>query len=52
MPSLKGMDTSAPTATKNTSAFFLQAGIAFGVALLTMVVAIIYLPVDQERDLK
>ena len=31
---------------KNTSAFFLQAGLAFGVALLTMVVAIFYLPVD------
>ncbi|MDT9592267.1 YiaA/YiaB family inner membrane protein [Nocardioides zeae] len=31
---------------KNTNAFFLQAGIAFGVALLTMVCAIIYVPVD------
>ena len=31
---------------KNTSAFFLQSGLAFGIALLTMVVAIFYLPVD------
>ncbi len=31
---------------KNTNAFFLQAGLAFGVALLTMVVAIIFVPVD------
>ena len=41
-----GMDTNAPATTKNTNAFFLQAGLAFGVALLTMVVAIFYLPVD------
>lgn len=34
------------TPTKNTSAFFLQAGIAFAVALLTMIFAIFYLPVD------
>ena len=40
------MDTNAPATTKNTNAFFLQAGLAFGVALLTMVVAIFYLPVD------
>ena len=31
---------------KNTNAFFLQAGLSFGVALLTMVFAICYLPVD------
>ncbi|WP_028473146.1 YiaA/YiaB family inner membrane protein [Nocardioides alkalitolerans] len=31
---------------KNTNAFFLQAGIAFGVALLTMVCAVVYVPVD------
>ena len=34
------------TPTKNTSAFFLQAGISFAVALLTMIFAIFYLPVD------
>lgn len=38
------MDT--PTHPKNTNAFFLQAGISFAVALLTMVFAAIYLPVD------
>ncbi|MFS3129124.1 YiaA/YiaB family inner membrane protein [Nocardioides sp. Bht2] len=32
--------------TKNTNAFFLQAAIAFGIALLTMVLAVCYLPVD------
>jgi hypothetical protein len=37
---------STPTQPKNTSAFFLQAGISFGVALLTMIFAVIYLPVD------
>jgi hypothetical protein len=31
---------------KNTSAFFMQAGLGFGVALLSMIVAIFYLPVD------
>ncbi|MDF9716118.1 hypothetical protein INN71_12305 [Nocardioides sp. ChNu-153] len=31
---------------KNTSAFYAQAGIAFAVALTTMIVAIIYVPVD------
>jgi hypothetical protein len=35
-----------PTPTKNTNAFFLQAGVSFAVALLTMIVAIFYLPVD------
>ena len=34
------------TPTKNTNAFFLQAGISFPVALLTMIFAIFYLPVD------
>ena len=34
-------------ATKNTNAFFLQAGLSFGVALLTMIFAICYLPVDS-----
>ena len=37
---------STPTHTRNTNAFFLQAGISFAVALLTMVFAIFYLPVD------
>lgn len=31
---------------KNTSAFFLQAGLAFGVSLLAMIVAVFYLPAD------
>jgi len=31
---------------KNTSAFFAQSAVAFGVALLTMLVAIYYLPGD------
>ena len=35
-----------PSTSKNTSAFFLQAGISFGVALLTMIFSVIYLPVD------
>ena len=34
------------TPSKNTNAFFLQAGVSFAVALLTMIVAIFYLPVD------
>lgn len=37
---------STPTQSKNTNAFFLQAAISFGVALITMIFAIIYLPVD------
>ncbi|KRF17447.1 hypothetical protein ASG90_07480 [Nocardioides sp. Soil797] len=32
--------------TKSTNAFFLQAGISFGVALITMILAVCYLPVD------
>lgn len=32
--------------TKTTNAFYLQAGISFGVALLTMILAVCYLPVD------
>lgn len=35
-----------PTQPKNTNAFYLQAGISFGVALLTMIFAVLYLPVD------
>jgi hypothetical protein len=38
------MDT--PNQPKNTSAFYLQAGISFGIALLTMIFAVIYLPVE------
>ena len=34
------------TPTKNTNASFLQAGVSFAVALLTMIFAIFYLPVD------
>jgi hypothetical protein len=37
---------STPNPSKNTNAFFLQAGLSFGVALLTMIFAICYLPVD------
>ena len=37
---------STPNTTKNTNAFFLQAGLSFGIALLTMVIAVLYLPVD------
>ena len=39
-----GMST--PNQSKNTNAFFLQAGVSFAVALLTMIFAIFYLPVD------
>ena len=39
------MDTNTPSP-RNTNAFFLQAGIAFAVALLAMVGGIFYLPVD------
>ena len=31
---------------KNTNAFFMQAGISFAVALLTMIFSVFYLPVD------
>jgi hypothetical protein len=37
---------STPTQSKNTNAFFAQAAISFGVALVAMVFAILYLPVD------
>ena len=37
---------STPNQSRNTNAFYMQAGISFGIALLTMVFAIIYLPVD------
>src|ERR1700752_855563 len=39
------MESPAPAA-KNTSAFFAQSALAFGIALLTMMVAIFYLPAD------
>ena len=35
-----------PTSSRNTNAFFVQAALSFGVALLAMVVAVLYLPVD------
>ncbi|QIG43168.1 hypothetical protein G5V58_10725 [Nocardioides anomalus] len=37
--------TSNPNSSRNTSAFFAQAGISFAVALLAMCFAILYLPV-------
>ena len=37
---------SNPNQPKNTSAFYLQAGASFAVALLTMIFAILYLPVE------
>ncbi len=37
---------STPTQSKNTNAFFAQAAISFGVALVAMIFAILYLPVD------
>jgi len=44
------MESNAPT-TKNTNAFFAQAAIAFGVSLMTMLVAIFYLPsLPRPRD--
>ena len=39
------METPSPAA-KNTNAFFAQSALAFGVALLTMLAAILYLPAD------
>ena len=35
-----------PNTSRNTNAFFAQAGISFAVALLAMVLAVLYLPVD------
>lgn len=37
---------STPNQSRNTNAFFAQAGISFAIALLTMIFAILYLPVD------
>jgi len=39
------MESHNPTA-KNTTAFFAQSALAFGIALLTLLVAIFYLPAD------
>lgn len=39
------MDTPTPTA-KNTTAFFAQSALAFGIAIFTMLIAIYYLPAD------
>jgi hypothetical protein len=39
------MESHTPTA-KNTTAFFAQSALAFGIALLTMLVAIFFLPAD------
>ena len=35
-----------PNQPKNTSAFYAQAGISFGIELLTMIFAVLYLPVE------
>ena len=37
---------SNPNQPKNTSAFYVQAGASFGIALLTKVFAVLYLPVE------
>jgi hypothetical protein len=39
------MDNNTPTP-KNTTAFFAQSAIAFGLALFTMMIAVYYLPAD------
>jgi hypothetical protein len=39
------MDNPAPTS-KNTTAFYAQSAIAFGIALFTMLIAIYYMPGD------
>ena len=41
-----GMTNNNPTQSRNTSAFFAQAGISFALALGAMMFAILYLPVD------
>jgi hypothetical protein len=41
-----GAMTTTPAPTKNTAAFFAQAGLSFGIALVGLIFAIIYLPVD------
>ena len=37
---------STPNPTKNTTAFFAQAGVSFAIALGAMLLALLYLPVD------
>jgi hypothetical protein len=37
--------TNSPTPSRNTAAFYAQAGISFAIALLAMLFAILYLPV-------
>jgi len=39
------MTTNSPSSSRNTAAFFAQAGISFAIALLAMLFAILYLPV-------
>ena len=39
------METQTPTA-KNTTAFFAQSALAFGIAMMAMLVAVFYLPAD------
>ena len=41
---VEGMETQIPA--RNTSAFYAQAAIAFGIALFTMMIAVYYLPAD------
>lgn len=40
------MDNNPITSKTNTSAFFAQSALAFGVALLALIIAIFYLPAD------
>jgi hypothetical protein len=37
---------STPNQSRNTNAFFAQAGVSFAVALMSMLFAVVYLPVD------
>ena len=38
--------TNSPSSSRNTAAFFAQAGLSFAIALLAMLFAVLYLPVD------
>ena len=38
--------TNSPSSSRNTTAFFAQAGVSFAIALTAMLFAILYLPVD------
>jgi hypothetical protein len=40
------MTNSNPSSVRNTTAFFAQAALSFSIALLAMIFAILYLPVD------